>query len=334
MIPLTVDVPMKRLPGANWLLIAATVWISLAVPCVHRERDALIPELPSLEKLSPLVLQRAHFSPYQLITHLFQHADLIHLFGNMVFLFVFGNAVNAKLGQLGFLAAYLLLGVLSGLAWLVSGQGDALLGASGAIMGACGMFLVLYPLNMVRVFWDDFELSVFLRSWTGELPCWVLVGLYLAFDVWGLVANRSGGIAYVSHVVGLLSGVALAMTLLKAEWLTPDRGEQTLLQWLAGEGSVETAESASPSARKQPPPSPLESRGVPPSGRRRLKWFRHLPGSSQTGSRSASPSTSFCIARQHSTSVGPSSGYSVSRLPRRRAASRQRLPSNSSSACS
>jgi membrane associated rhomboid family serine protease len=171
MIPLTVDVPMKRLPCANWLLIAATVWISLAVPYAHRERDALIPELPSLEKLSPLVLQRAHFRPYQLVTHLFQHAGLVHLIGNTVFLFVFGNAVNAKLGQLGFLAAYLLLGVLAGLAWLVGGQGDAALGASGAIMGVCGMSLVLYPLNMVKVFWDDFELSVLLPSWTDELPC-------------------------------------------------------------------------------------------------------------------------------------------------------------------
>src|SRR5215207_6421198 len=145
MIPLTLDVPMKRVPWANWALLLATVVVSLAVPYAEHQHGGLTPGGSVRQQYSPLVLQRDRFAPYQLVTALFQHADLIHLFGNMLFLFVFGNAVNAKLGHAGFLAAYLGIGVLEGLAWLAVGAGSAVLGASGAIMGICGMFLVLYP---------------------------------------------------------------------------------------------------------------------------------------------------------------------------------------------
>src|SRR5947209_19825054 len=155
MIPLTVDVPMKRLPWANWGLILTTVVISLAVPSATAEVTIRSREVLTHYHYSPLVLQREGFAAYQFVTALFQHADLIHLFGNMLFLFVFGNAINAKLGHGGFLASYLGIGVLVHLVWLAVGGGEAYLGASGAIMGVCGMFLVLYPRNDVRVFWDE-----------------------------------------------------------------------------------------------------------------------------------------------------------------------------------
>jgi membrane associated rhomboid family serine protease len=234
MIPLSVDVPMRRLPWANWGLIVATVVVSLAVPSAPGQQFRLFPT-DHANLLSPLVLDRQHFAPHQLVTHLFQHAGLLHLVGNMLFLFVFGNAVNAKLGHAGFLAAYLGVGTLVGVGWLALGGGSACLGASGAIMGVCGMFLVLYPRNDVQLFGDELELVLLTQSFTGHLPGWAIVALYLAFDVWGMIFERHSGIAYVSHVVGGLTGVALAITLLKAEFLTPDRGEQTLPMWMAGE---------------------------------------------------------------------------------------------------
>jgi membrane associated rhomboid family serine protease len=179
-------------------------------------------------------LQRNKFAAYQLVTALFQHADLVHLFGNMLFLFVFGNAIDAKLGHVRFLAAYLGIGALVNAAWLLLGHRQACLGASAAIMGLCGMFLVLYPRNGVRVFWE--EIAFIMRSWTGELPGWAVVLLYLAFDLWGALTDSMSGIGYVGHIAGAVLGAGLAVILLKAAWLAPDRGEQTLLQWLAGEG--------------------------------------------------------------------------------------------------
>jgi len=237
MIPLTLDVPMKRIPWANWGLILATVVVSLAVPYAPGERFAFLPEETAPPQYSPLVLQRHHFAAYQLVTSLFQHAGLLHLLGNLLFLFVFGNAINAKLGHLGFLAAYLGIGVLDGVVWLAVGGGLATLGASGAIMGLCGLFLVLYPFNGVRVFWDEeWEIAWLTGSWTGELPGWLLVLLYLAFNVWGMFFDLQSGIGYLSHLVGGLLGVGLAFVLLWAGLLKPDPGEQTLVQWLDGEG--------------------------------------------------------------------------------------------------
>jgi membrane associated rhomboid family serine protease len=238
MIPLGVDVPMKRLPWANWGLILVTVVVSLAVPYSAGERFHFFPG-SSPDHLSPLALDRRHIGPHQLITHLFQHAGLMHLIGNMLFLFVFGNAVNAKLGHRAYLASYLGIGALVGAGWLALGTGSACVGASGAIMGVCGMFLVLYPRNEVNLFWDEFELMILTRSFTGTMPGWVLVGLFLAFDIWGALFARDSGIAYISHVIGGLTGVALAITLLKSKFLTPDRGEQTLLMWMAGEDPAE-----------------------------------------------------------------------------------------------
>jgi hypothetical protein len=73
----------------------------------------------------------------------------------------------------------------------------------------------------------------------------------LAFDVWGALFSPHAGVAYLSHVVGGLLGVALAVALLKTGWLAPDRGEQTLLQWLAGEGPVEEDAPRRPRSRKK-----------------------------------------------------------------------------------
>jgi membrane associated rhomboid family serine protease len=239
MIPLTLDVPMKRLPWANWGLILATVLVSLAVPYESGEGFALLPGGHGKPRYSPLVLQRDAFAPSQLVTALFQHAGLLHLAGNMVFLFVFGNAINAKLGHVLFLASYLGIGIMENVVWLVVGRESACLGASAAIMGLCGMFLVLYPRNWVKVFWDDLEIAWLTRSWTAELPGWAVVLLYVAFDVWGAVFHRDAGVGYLSHITGALMGVGLAVALLASGWLRPDVGEQTLLQWLAGEGPVE-----------------------------------------------------------------------------------------------
>jgi membrane associated rhomboid family serine protease len=256
MIPLTVDVPMKRLPWANWGLILTTGLISLAVPFGTEELSGDSSREVIRYHYSRLVLQREGFAAYQLLTALLQHADPIHLFGNMLFLFVFGNAVNAKLGHGGFLASYFGIGVVVNLAWLVTGAGTACVGASGAIMGLCGMFLVLYPRNGVSVFWwDEVDIGLLARSWSGEISGWVIVLLYLAFDVWGALFDRKTNIAYVSHIVGGLLGIALAIVLLQGGWLAPDRGEQTLLQWLSGQGPVEEEVPSRPRRRKKRLPS-------------------------------------------------------------------------------
>jgi hypothetical protein len=97
---------------------------------------------------------------------------------------------------------------------------------------------LLYPRNGVSVLWDEFEIALIARSWTGELPGFLVVLLYLVFDLWGALTDRSSGIGYGCHIAGALFGIGLAVVLLKAGWLAPERGEQTLLQWLGGDSPV------------------------------------------------------------------------------------------------
>jgi membrane associated rhomboid family serine protease len=219
LIPYNVDVPMERVPVTNWILIGLTILVSLFV---------LVEEPEATIRL--LLLQRgSDFSLTQVAGYVLLHAGLIHLGGNMIFLFCFGNAVNAKLGHATFVIFCLASGIVAGLAWLLLGEGEALLGASGAIMGIVGAFLVLYPRNNVSVFY-----FFLLRDFTGTFDCpsaLVICG-YLAFDVGGLVLASASRVAYIAHVVGMLFGILIAVVLLLTRRIESTRYEENLLQIL------------------------------------------------------------------------------------------------------
>jgi membrane associated rhomboid family serine protease len=264
MIYMQVDVPMERLPWANWVLMAGTAVISISLmvqdakaerqvaaqitigpqlqkqlanpKLTEQQKQAILenqlaqqfadldePNLPSDKYALHLIGEGFHI--WQLVTHLFVHAGIWHLFGNLLFLFCFGNAVDAKLGHLPFLGLYLALGVFAGLAWLLLGT-SAAVGASGAIMGITGVFLVLYPLNEVAV-WDLFWMWM-----TGDalrIPSWVFIALYMALDLYGTLAQHEG-VGYVAHLAGECAGVGIASGLVLAGWVRSGRGERNLME--------------------------------------------------------------------------------------------------------
>ena len=169
-IPYKVDVAMERQPVANCVLIGLTILISLAMfkPLAnwHEQRDAPSEELrqlltdagltlpdPEPTIVDDFLLQPGHFRVSQLVGNLFIHAGWLHLLGNMLFLFVFGNAVNAKLGHATYLLVYLGSGAMESALCILVGPRVPCLGASGAIMGVVGAFLVLFPLNKVSIAW-------------------------------------------------------------------------------------------------------------------------------------------------------------------------------------
>ena len=221
LIPYTVDVPMERPPFANWLLILVTTIISLLVwtgswsreaPSqegrpkgprqIEQELEAVQHRLAKEHGPLPLALKPNAFSFFQLFSSLLVHADIWHLVGNMIFLFCFGNAVNAKLGQGLFLAAYFLLGVLDGVAWLLLGNGMPVVGASGAIMGIVGIFLVLFPRNDVNVlYW-------FGGAYGGSfsIAAIFLILFYMTCDLIGTLTGGGGGVAYICHLAGARRG--------------------------------------------------------------------------------------------------------------------------------
>jgi membrane associated rhomboid family serine protease len=147
-----------------------------------------------------------------LITSMFMHGGIMHLFGNMLFLWIFGDNLEHALGRARYLIFYLVTGLIASLAHVIStfvfGDNPFIpsLGASGAISGVLGGYLVLYPRRQVRV--------IMLRVLT-TVPAVVAIGLWFvfqlisAFGVIGAGPQSGGGVAFMAHIGGFVAGLAL-----------------------------------------------------------------------------------------------------------------------------
>jgi membrane associated rhomboid family serine protease len=144
-----------------------------------------------------------------LLTSIFMHGGWMHLLGNMLFLWIFGDNIEDRLGSLRYLAFYLLCGVLAALSHvaLVAALGQdrkvPCLGASGAISGVLGGYLLLFPTRRVTV--------LIFRIIT-QVPAYVAIGLWFLFQLvhgLGALGDEGGGVAYGAHVGGFLAGLAL-----------------------------------------------------------------------------------------------------------------------------
>ena len=219
LVPYQVDVPMERWPVANWIIlagIAAAFMLQLSA---------------SGASLDPYVLDG--WSARGLVGHMWLHLGLIHLLGNMVFLWAFGNAVCAKLGNVAYAALYPALGVFAGIAHVLF-DGSAAVGASGAINGIVGMYLVLYPLNTVMCF-AAVWVFIYVRTWRFAVTGLWLILMWLAFDIVGILL-RSGGVAYWAHVGGFAAGACLSLILQITGIVKPTEYERSLLQILRRQG--------------------------------------------------------------------------------------------------
>lgn len=163
---------------------------------------------------------RDRYHIHQLITHALLHGDIMHLVGNMVFLLVIGSRINSLAGNLGMALVYPLLAVLAGLVHL-SAEADGpvvpMVGASGAIMGLAGMYLVLFPLQRIyMVVWLRMGLFMGFRLSQAVLPVmgFGVVLFYIAFDLLYITLNADTGTAHWAHMGGFVSGVAVASAML------------------------------------------------------------------------------------------------------------------------
>lgn len=226
-IPYLADVSMKRWPIANFALIGVTTIVTIAM--FYADEHSPFWDY--------LLLQPNDFKFLQLFGCTLIHIGPVHLLGNMLFLWVFGNAIDAKFGHGWFLLFYFAAAAAEGLVYVLFGDYPAL-GASGAIMGVVGAFLVLYPRNVIRVFW-----MIYFKWGAGTISAMWLIAIYIAFDIWGLV-RASAGVAYISHVTGAAFGIAVAVLLLKLNYVQSDRNEENLLQVLGWAGhNVEQEEA-------------------------------------------------------------------------------------------
>ena len=152
-----------------------------------------------------------------LITSMFLHGGWAHFIGNMVFLLVFGDNIEDAMGHISYHLFYLLTGIAAGLAqvFLSTSSSIPLIGASGAISGVLGAYIVLFPHGKVRalVFFGYFGQVIL-------VPAWVMIGIWFALQLFSgfasLGAPDVGGVAFWAHVGGFVAGAILV-------WLFRDR---------------------------------------------------------------------------------------------------------------
>jgi membrane associated rhomboid family serine protease/DNA-directed RNA polymerase subunit RPC12/RpoP len=160
-----------------------------------------------------------------LFGYMWLHGGVFHLLGNMLFLWVFGNAVCAKIGNLRYLFLYVLLGVTAGIVHLLVSRG-AVVGASGAINGVVGMYLVLFYQNDITcVFVFLFYIRVFAVS-----SVWMIL-FWMGWDVVGALIPGSSHVAYFAHFGGFAAGFGIALLMCQKGWITMEKYEKSLLQW-------------------------------------------------------------------------------------------------------
>ncbi len=217
MIPIRDTVPSRRLPVMTWVLIAANVaaflfeW-SLA-PSQLRDLLDLCGMIPA--RYTDQRFARLHRLPsndyWPFLTSMFLHGGWLHLISNMWILWIFGDNVEDRTGPIRFLLFYLASGLAAGLVHFATNPGSPVptIGASGAIAGVMGAYLVLYPqariLTLVPVlFWPLFI----------EVPAVFFLGLWFFMQFFSGALSLTngavaGGIAWWAHVGGFLAGIVL-----------------------------------------------------------------------------------------------------------------------------
>ena len=214
-LPLYDDNPIQRAAVVNYSLIGLCVGAFLW-QLGHNQHQILF----GYGMIPAVLFGSAHLAPHlrvlpawaTLFTSMFLHGGWFHLIGNMLFLWIFGNNVEDALGHLRYLVLYLVSGVAAALLQALFDPSShvPMIGASGAIAGALGAYVALFPRANVHVFvW----IVIFFRI--VNVPAWTLLGLWFAMQlVSGLTQGHGNpGVAFWAHVGGFVTGIVLVVVL-------------------------------------------------------------------------------------------------------------------------
>ena len=235
MIPIADDNSDRTLtPFVNYLLLAANIAVfvllqgmggnerfTYAFSTVPKEivtgKDVITPAQKVVDPVSGQSfvqpgLQPTPVSVYlTLLVSMFMHGGIAHIAGNMLYLWIFGDNIENRMGHGRYLAFYLVCGVLASLAHVFTTAatgGNMLvpsLGASGAISGVLGGYMLLFPGRKVRML---------MGRGVSEMPAWVSIGMWFLFQlVAGMgvlgAGSQAGGVAYAAHIGGFVAGLVL-----------------------------------------------------------------------------------------------------------------------------
>jgi membrane associated rhomboid family serine protease len=215
--PLHDDNPTELFPLFTLAIIAACVAVWIYVQGAGFSEQALNGSVCTLGAIPAEITGRlgargpcpqGGLTWQALLTSMFLHGSWVHLIGNMWFLWIFGNNVEDSMGRFRFLVFYLLTGLVAASTFVFFNPTSAtpLVGASGAISGVMGAYLVLYPRARVDTL---FFFLIFFR--VIPVPAWIILGYWFLIQLLSS-ASTSGagaGVAYAAHVGGFLAGVVL-----------------------------------------------------------------------------------------------------------------------------
>ncbi len=202
MLPIGDDDSARRtVPYVTYGLIAVNVLffiVELAGGDAFIEKWAFVPSRFLANPLADFLT---------LFTAMFMHAGWVHLGGNMLYLWIFGDNVEDRFGHVKFLIFYLICGLAATFAQLAVSSGSDVpnLGASGAIAGVLGAYILLFPQGKVRVMQGQREVQV---------PALIVIGMWIVlqfFVYFGSIAStaQTGGVAYMAHIGGFVVGFLL-----------------------------------------------------------------------------------------------------------------------------
>jgi len=203
MFPIRDHNPSERTPFVTYGLIAANILVYLLMLPAFGD-DQLLYQVYGDFALVPGWVTNGG-SPHTLVTSVFLHGGFWHLAGNMLFLWVFGDNMEDAFGHIRFLAFYLAAGVGAGLVHVLAAPASMIptVGASGAIAGVLGGYLLLYPRAKIDVL---IIFIVFFKVF--PIPAWIALGAWFALQLFnGAGADPdTGGVAYWAHVGGFFFG--------------------------------------------------------------------------------------------------------------------------------
>jgi membrane associated rhomboid family serine protease len=206
--PIKVTQPSYSKPVVTVLLIMANVLVFLHEFWLQMVDPYSLNHFMTLYSLRP-----AYFHFANILTSMFVHANWIHVIGNMLFLWVFGESVEDILGHGKYLLFYLLCGVAAAIAQIAIDPSSRvpIVGASGAIAGVMGAYLVKFPKSrVVMLFW-------FFFFFTFDLPAWFMLvywfGLQFAGGLGSIAQTTQGGTAFFAHLGGFVAGIVLVYTM-------------------------------------------------------------------------------------------------------------------------
>lgn len=208
MFPIRDHNPSGRTPYVTYALIAANVVIFLGYWLVLPTEEALNWFFFRFGLVPAAVTSGQGWAGF--LTSMFLHGGWMHLFGNMLFLYIFGDNLEDLMGHVGFLVFYLAAGLAAAAGQVLADPWSPLpmVGASGAIAGVMGGYLLLFPRAKVDVL---IIFVIFFRIF--PIPAWIMLGLWFGLQIIsGLSApSDMGGVAYWAHSGGFLAGLVLTL---------------------------------------------------------------------------------------------------------------------------